>query len=119
MSVQNLQIWASEEVTDSSGIAQRRDLKTEEFLHGWRRLGTMSTQQLNSMLYLLSTYSAPYAHCIYQMPDSVDTPSTALDCDGRTFTEEDYPNLYAIYSGNMPDLSSEAVTGFKYVMRAS
>ena len=119
MSIQNLEIWASEEVIDGeTEIAQRRDIQSEEFLNGWKRLGTVSAQQMNGILYLLSSYSPPYAHCAYQIPSSVVTPSIALDLDGSTFTEEDYPELYAIYSGTLPDLSSEAVTGFKWVIRA-
>ena len=120
MSIQNLEIWAKTIVTDGiTEIDQRRDILGEEFDTGWVRLSTVSTQQMNGILYLLSSYAAPYSHCAYQMPDSIATPVIALDLDGSTFTEDDYPNLYEVYSGTLPDLSSEAATGMKWVIRAS
>lgn len=120
MAVDNLKIFCNTAVVDGvTETSNRRTILDEEYLNGWVRQATVSTQQVNSILYLLSTFSAPYAHCIYMMDDSEDTPSTALDLDGSTFTEEDYPNLYEIYSGTLPDYTSVAPTGIKYIIRAS
>lgn len=120
MALQELKVWAKEKIIDSvTEIAQRRDISTEEFENGWKRLSTVSAQQANGLFYLLTSYASPFSNSIYLMSSSVATPSTALELDGSTFTEEDYPNLYEIYAGTLPNLSAEAPTGCKYIIRAN
>lgn len=115
-----LPIWAEIAVEDGvTGTDNRRALLGEEAVNGWVRNGTVSVQQLNSLFYYLTLHSSPYAFSPYLMSTTYTTPSNAYDMDGSTFTEDDAPNLYEIYAGTLPDLSSEAPTGHKWVIRKS
>ncbi len=120
MAVEELDIWCSEVVNDGVTLTDnRRALLPEEVLNGWVRNGTVSVQQMNSLFYYLTTYSSPFSNSPYLMASSETTPDNAYDMDGSTFTEEDAPNLYEIYKGTLTDMSGDAPTGHKWVIRKS
>lgn len=114
-----LPIWASTVVTDAvTNTDNRREILDEEALNGWVRDGTISTQQLNSLFYYLTLHSAPYANCPYLMSTTTAVPTNALEMDGSvTLTSDDNPNLYSIYGDTLPDLSSDAPSGHRWVIR--
>lgn len=121
MAEDNLKIWCNTTVTDGvTNTDNKRTLLDEEYLNGWLRNGTVSIQQLNSLFFGLTLSSSPYTNSPYLMSDGVTTPSTAYDMDGTvTLTSTDAPNLYEIYGATLPDLSGDAPTGHKYVIRIS
>ena len=120
MADQELKSWAGTVSIDGlTNSPQRRDILDEEFLNGWLRNTTVSAQQLNSILYLLSTNALPHPNCASLFPDSTTVPSVALELNGQSITESEYPNAYALYGSTLPNISGDAPTGFTYIIRAS
>ena len=119
MATQQLKIWAEQLTIDGlSNAPQRKELSTEEFLDGWLRNDSISAQQLNTILHLLTMYSSPFLSTAYCVP-STPIPEGSLELNGQAITEVDYPNAYAAYGATLPDITSEAPTGFTYVIRAT
>ncbi len=116
-----LYTWASVINTDEgvTDTANRREILPEEALNGWVRDGTISTQQLNSLFYYLTLYASPFPNTPYLMSTKVNTPTNAYELDGSAITQGEAPNLYDIYGATLPDLSSEAPTGHRWVVRIS
>jgi hypothetical protein len=120
MADQALKIWANTINIDSlTNAPQRREISDEEFQDGWLRNANISAQQLNSMFFLLSLYSNPFASAPVLYPDSLAIPDEALELNGQSITEATYPNAYSIYGASLPDLTGDAPTGFTYIIRAS
>ena len=117
---QELKIYADELNTDGvTGIDQRRDILDEEFRDGLLRGDTASAQIWNSILNLLTLASAPHPTCIYAIPTTQITPSIALDMNGTAINSNDNPNLFEVYGATLPNITAEAPTGFKYIVRNS
>lgn len=115
-----LYTWAEVVVTDGvTATDNRREILQEEALNGWVRDGTISTQQLNSLFYYLTLYASPFANTPYLMSTNVNVPTNALEMDGSTITQEESPNLYEIYGATLPDLSTNAPSGHRWVVRNS
>lgn len=113
-----LKIWAHTEVLDSLiGNAQKRQITDEEWTQGIPRLGGISAQQLNTLFYLLSSYAPPADICPYPYPASLQIPDEALEMDGQVITRADYPVLYAAYGARLPNMSSDNLSGFRWIVR--
>jgi hypothetical protein len=120
MADQPLKIWANTLSVDGlTNITQRKTLSDEEYQDGWLRNANVSTHQLNTLFYLLTTYANPFPNAPVLYPDSLAIPEGALEMDGQGITEADYPNAYSIYGTTLPDLTGDAPTGFTYIIRAS
>lgn len=120
MAIQDLKIWAEELTVDGvTGIKQRRKLNGEEFRDGILRQVTFSSQQYNSLQFLLTLYSNPFHLCPVLVPTSISIPNEALEMDGQTITALDFPNAFAVYGATLPDLRPDAPSGFTYVIRKS
>ena len=120
MALQELKIWAKTLNNDMLTLTdQRRDIEDEEFLDGWLRTSPASSQQMNQLFYLLTTYANPFPNAPVIYPSALDIPSVALEMNGQTITEEDYPNAFAIYGGTLPNITASAPTGFTYIIRGS
>ena len=120
MADQILKVWAKEIVPDPvKGNAQRRPIRDEEWLQGWGRLHGASNQQLNTLFNLLTHHAAPSDICAYPFPDTVTITEedAILEMNGQLITEIDQPVLYATYGANLPDMASDNLTGFVWVVR--
>jgi hypothetical protein len=118
---QELKVWAKNSVIDGvTNVSQLKTLGTEEFDEGWLRGSSVSAQQLNTILRLLTIWSPPAPNCASLYPTGVTLPSTALECNGSTaIVEADAPNAYDLYGATTPDLSASAPAGFRYIIRKS
>lgn len=117
MAAQPLAIWAKNIVIDNqTNTPQRRVLTLEEWSDGLLRDTPFSAQQYNSLLNVLTSHSNPYPNTPYPMKDSITTPEYALEMNGQSFTQEQAPELYEIYTGILDDLST-ALAGHKYIIR--
>ena len=120
MADQLFKTWAEKKKNDNlTSSDQRRDIKDEEFQDGWLRLKSVSAQQLNQLFYLASvncnaSYGAPELRY-----SAAGVPDTALEMNGQAITQLGYPNLFSIYGAALPDLTSEAPSGFTYIVRKS
>jgi hypothetical protein len=119
MAIQDLKVWCEEAVNDGvTNTDNRRDITSEESQNGWVRGGSVSTQQLNSMFYLTSLCSSPYWHTPFLVTDTVTLDAdVALEMNGQAITQGDNPELYAIYGSTLPDMSTDAPSGFYYAVR--
>lgn len=117
MAAQPLAIWAKEIVIDNqTNTPQRRVITLEEWQDGLLRDTSFSAQQYNSLLNAITSHSNPYSNSPYPMRDSIATPEYALEMNGQSFTQAQAPELYAIYTGVLDDLST-ALAGHKYIIR--
>lgn len=118
MSLQEVPLWAEETINDEvTGIPQRRDLNAEEFLNGWLRLSTVTTQQMNQILYLLTASSKvnPFSPELHLSSENI--PSVAVEwVDGGVIDQNDTPLLYEYYGTNFPTLGA-APSGWRYIIR--
>jgi hypothetical protein len=119
MAIQALEVWCRELVTDGvTDTDNRRDLLTEETLNGWVRLGTVSTQQMNSLFYLCSSHSKPNPFSPELHLSAKAIPSVAIEwSDGGAIVEADTPELYEYYGATFPTLGA-APSGWTYIVRA-
>lgn len=118
MSIQDLKTWCqAPEVDPLTEIEQVRPLVEEEFLSGWKRQQTVSTQQVNQLFRLLTQYSPPNPACIFFQDNTIPINSVTIIANGQAFTEEEAPELFTIYSGTMPDFTGVAPAGTVPVMR--
>lgn len=121
MSLQVLKRWASELIVDTlQGNSQRRPLIEEEFLEGWGRNFGVSNQQMNQLMFLLTSHAPPVSTVPYLNYDIVPLNSETLKMEGQTLTEEEYPQLFSYYGSSLPDINTTdpAPTGFSWVVRA-
>lgn len=119
MAIQDLKIWASSLNTDITNSSQRRNIELEEFIVGWLRNDNISFQQLNQLFFLLTSYANPWPNPPVPYPTTLPIPEDALEMNGQAITIGDYPNLFAAYGANLPDISAEAPTGHTYIVRKS
>ena len=120
MADQPLKTWASELVIDNASAApQRRPLRDEEFQTGLLRLMSLSAQQLNQLLYLLTINSKSNPSVPELWPTAQPIPDESLEMDGQTITAADYPNAFAVYGATLPDITGSAPAGFTYIIRKS
>lgn len=116
----DLKIWAEEEIIDGvTGTPQKRTLNGEEFNDGILNLVTFTAQQYNSLQFLLTLYSNPFYLCPVLVPTSISIPNESLEMNGQAILVTVTPNAFEIYGANLPDLTSDAPTGFTYVIRKS
>lgn len=120
MAEQELEIWANQLTKDAlTDTFQRREIFPEEFKDGWLRTESISAQQLNQLFYLLSVYSNASTNAPILYPTSVSIPITSLEMNGQIIAEVNYPNAFALYGTNLPDLATGAPAGFTYIIRKS
>ena len=118
MAAQPLGIWAEEIVTDNqTNTPQRREITLEEWRDGLLRDATFSAQQYNSLLNILTSHSSPNSNSPYLLRTSEAIPTYALEMDGQAFLQVDAPELYAIYTGVLDDMTLDAPTGYTYIIR--
>lgn len=118
MAIDNLKVWCQEVVPDGiTDAEQRRGLLDEEYLNGWLRQQTVSYQQLNQILFLLTSYSSPNVYTVHYVDDTAPTSAYEIEADGGSFSQVEAPLLYELYSGTMPDFTSTTPTGMRPVMR--
>lgn len=118
MAIDDLEVWCQELVTDElTQNTQRRTIFDNEYLEGWLRQQTVSTQQLNQLFYLLTSYSPPNIFTVHYVDSSTPVTIAEIACDGGSFLEADAPLLYEQYGGTMPDFTGDAPTGTRPVMR--
>ena len=118
---QELKVWAENAVIDGvTNVSQLKVLQTEEFDEGWLRGSSVSAQQLNTILRLITIWSDPAPNCASLYPTGGALPSTALECDGATtIVQADAPNAYDLYGATTPNLTAAAPAGFRYIIRKS
>lgn len=117
---QDLEIFAKDDVLDGvTGVFQKEIIQDNLWASGWTRNQVFAIQELNTLLYLLTTYASPSPLAPTLWPTSATVPTLALELDGRTITEQDYPNAYNLYGATLPDLTADAPTGFTYIIRGS
>ncbi len=118
---QELKIYAEELNLDAvRQIYQRDDIKPEQFRDGLLRLETCDAQLFNQLNFLLTLYSAahPCSPCL--IPTTEALPSIALEMDGvTTVNSTDNPNLFEVWGSPLPNLSSSAPAGTRYIVRNS
>ncbi|AUR94312.1 hypothetical protein NVP1193O_181 [Vibrio phage 1.193.O._10N.286.52.C6] len=118
MADQEIKVWAQESVQDPvKGNLQRRLIKEEEWLQGWGRLNGITNQQLNQLLYLVTSYSAPADTCPYLHKNTQPIPQEALEMNGQTVSVNTSPVLFNFYGSNLDDLTTAAPTGYTYIVR--
>lgn len=118
MSIQELPVWSEEIVSDPvTESEQRRSLLPEEFLHGFLRQQTISTQQFNSLMFLLSSYAAPSPFCMYLWDSSKPIPDVAIEANGQATDSMTMPQLAEFYGVSLPNAASSAPVGFTYLLR--
>ena len=118
MSDQDLKIWALEEVADpEKGNTQRKIIQEESWIQGWGRKNGVTNQQLNTLFNLLTHYSPPTDFCAYPHPVGESIPVTAIHANGQPLSETLQPVLFSVFGNNIPDLSSDNLTGFIWVFR--
>jgi hypothetical protein len=117
MPLQDLNTWCRDLIIDSeTENVQRRDINSNEFQQGWLRLDTISTQQLNQLFYILTSYSNRVITQVYFVDSAKPIPNTVIKADGGSFLEEDAPLLFEIYKGTMPNFINAAPAGTTPVM---
>lgn len=116
--IQALEVWCREKVTDAASETEnRRDVVPEETVNGWVRLGTVSTQQANSLFYLVTSHSKPNPFSPELHHNAQPIPSVAMEwVDGGAIVEADTPELYEYYGATFPVLGS-APAGWTYIVR--
>lgn len=113
-----LKIWATQDVVDGViGNVQKRAIKDEEWRQGIPRLGGITNQQFNTLMYLLSSYSPPSDICPYPYPASKAIPAEALQMNGQSITQAEYPVLVGHYGTTLPDMTADNLTGFVWIVR--
>lgn len=118
MSKQQLKVFASELTQDPvKGNNQRRDIQEEEWLQGWGRLQGVTAQQLNQLFFLLTSSSAPSNICPYPYPDTLPIEDTMLHMNGQAISVTDAPTLFEKYGDTLPDMRTDNLTGFIWVVR--
>jgi hypothetical protein len=118
MSLQDLKVWAKTLTPDTlKGNDQRRPIEDEEWEEGWGRLSGVTVQQLNQLLFLLSSSSSPSPMAVYLIKDSITVGDQALEMDGQAISVQETPLLFAEYGNNLDDLSADAPSGYKYYIR--
>ena len=118
MATQEIDIWADTIVLDPiKGNPQRRDIRDEEWLQGWLRMSGVSPQQLNSLFNLLTHYSPPSDICPYPFPSTGTTTDKMKVMNGQGITQEESPFLFEEYGATLPDMTSDNLTGFVWVVR--
>lgn len=118
MANQDLEVWAKNLVQDPiSQAQQRRPITLEEFLEGWGRLGGVSTQQLNQLFYLITSSSPPSDISPYPYPSTQPIKDNMLHMNGQSITQQDTPELFDVYGSTLPDMTSDNLTGFIWVVR--
>lgn len=119
MAISNLYIWARRVFSDpKTRVEQVRPIFPTESERGWVNLSTVSVQQLNGMLKLLSQHSGCNPFAPQLILSSAVTPPTALEwVDGGTIVEENSPELFEHYGGTFPILQASAPAGWRYIVR--
>lgn len=115
-----LKIWCQELKVDGvTEAVQRRSLLDEEYENGWLRKQTVSTQQINGLFHQLTGYakSVRCAPDLFYTGNGNSIPSIALEMNGQSITQEEYPVLFDFYGSTLPDLTSDAPTDFTYTVR--
>lgn len=115
-----LKIWCEELKVDGvTEVNQRRPLVEEEFQNGWLRKQPVSTQQVNQLFKELTSYakSVRCAPDLFYTGNGNTIPSIALEMNGQSITESEYPVLYSFYGTTLPDLTAAAPTDFTYTVR--
>lgn len=119
MALQELKVWAESEVVDGvTETSNRRNILTEEFENGWVRTDTPSCQQINSILFLLSSYSKinPFTPDIYRSSDTI--PSYAIEwVEGNSIDSEESPLLYEYFGSTFPAVPYTLNTGWTFILR--
>lgn len=114
---QELLIWSESLRTDGvTGRQQRRSLSPTEFNNGVLYGQTLSTQQLNQILYLLTVHANPSPAVPVLFPDTAAIPDVALEMNGQAISPT-YEILSEVYGANLPDITGDAPTGFTYIVR--
>lgn len=112
-----LRKWASIPVYDEeTGVLQVRDLNLEEWSYGWLRNVSISAQQLNSLFNQITSNSNPVTCSPYLHLKSKPIPEEAIEM-GSSISQDVYPILFEYYGSTLPDITSEAPTGFTYIVR--
>lgn len=119
MSNQILEVWAQNEAPDPQyKNNQRRLITKEEFLAGW---GTskagITYHQLNQMLFLLTSASAPSYICPYPYKNTLPITDNMLHMNGQALVEEETPILFAAYGSTLEDLTASNLPGHIWVVR--
>lgn len=118
MSIQDLKQWCQDlDVDPVTEIEQRRSLVDEEFIKGWKRQQTVSTQQINQLFNLLTQYAPPNPACVHFQDSTIAINSVSIVANGQSFTQAEAPELFSIYNGTMPDFTGVAPVGTTPVMR--
>lgn len=119
MAIQELPVFCRtrtlDEITENDNI---RTLEPEELEFGWVRKQTVTTQQINSALNLLSHHTSPSPFSPYlHHSASGSIPAVAIEwVDGGTIVEADSPELFAYYGNTFPALGTPP-TGWVYIVR--
>lgn len=118
MSLQDLKVWAKTLTPDAlKGNDQRRPIEDEEWDEGWGRLAGVSVQQLNQILFLLTSSAPPSHMSVFLVKDTIDITSVALKMNGQAITVQEAPLLFAEYGSSLDDLTADAPTGYSYYIR--
>ena len=101
-----------------AGNQQRRPLTTEEFLNGWGRQAGVSDQQMNQLMFLLSSYANTYPFEPQPYPSAQTTPSTCVDfISGGVIVQAETPFLYEFYGSTFPSEPYTLSAGWKFIVR--
>lgn len=113
---QELKVWSETLVIDNvNSSPQRRQLIDSEFNRGWTYQQTVTAQQVNQLMYLLTIYSSPSPATPFLYPDTLPIPAIALEMDGQATPPDSI--LADMYGANLPDIVADAPTGFTYIVR--
>lgn len=113
---QELRVWSETLITDSvNGSPQRRQLIDSEFNRGWTYQQTVTAQQVNQLMYLLTIYSSPSPATPFVYPDTLPVPDIALEMNGQATPAGSI--LEEMYGANLPNIVADAPTGFTYIVR--
>lgn len=117
--IQELQVWTKEEVLDLvSEELQRRDLLDEEFLNGFLRNSTVSGNQFNSLMYLITSHSKVNPFSPDYILDTKPTPDIAVEwVVGGNISQTETPQLFEHYGATFPDLPVTLASGWKAIVR--
>lgn len=115
-----LKVWCQELKVDGvTEVEQRRSLLDEEYENGWLRKQTVSTQQINELFNKLTSYakSVKCAPDLFYTGNGNTIPDIALEMNGQSITQEDYPILFEFYGSTLPDMTPDTPSGFTYAVR--
>jgi len=117
--IQELQVWAQQEVVDSiSEIPQRRDILDEEFDQGLLRQSTVSGNSYNSLMYLLTSYAKVNPFSPDVILDSKPIPDIAIEwVVGGGISSTETPQLFEHYGATFPSLPFTLESGWKVIVR--